>query len=41
MITRFMQFGYPMEAVDLFFNMVLSMYWIDLHLAELFQLVQS
>ncbi|KAK7837959.1 pentatricopeptide repeat-containing protein [Quercus suber] len=31
MITRFMQFGYPMEAVDLFFfNMVLSEYVPDL-----------
>ena len=29
MITRFMQFGYPMEAVDLFFNMVLSKYVPD------------
>ena len=29
MITRFMQFGYPMEAVDLFFNMVLSEYVLD------------
>nr|POE44715.1 pentatricopeptide repeat-containing protein, chloroplastic [Quercus suber] len=27
--VRFMQFGYPMEAVDLFFNMVLSEYVLD------------
>ena len=29
MITRFMQFGFPMEAVNLFLDMVLSEYVPD------------